>query len=194
MTTDLTSACIVIEKNGILNVIWHFWLPGEKLAEAITRDGLPYDAYIERGFLSLAGDNFVDYQAVYNWIIEAIEKYKLLPLITGYDRYSSNYLIKDLENYGCKCDDVYQGYNLTGVIREAEGLLKDGKINIGNNDLAKIHLLDTAIEADNRNNRVRIKKVNRQCHIDGTAALLCALTVRQKWYNDLGGRLSNNRR
>lgn len=194
MTTDLTSACIVIEKNGILNVIWHFWLPGEKLAEAITRDGLPYDAYIERGFLSLAGDNFVDYQAVYNWIIEAIEKYKLLPLITGYDRYSSNYLIKDLENYGCKCDDVFQGYNLTGVIREAEGLLKDGKINIGNNDLAKIHLLDTAIEADNRNNRVRIKKVNRQCHIDGTAALLCALTVRQKWYNDLGGRLSNNRR
>lgn len=193
MSHDLTAACLVTEKNDVLHVIFHFWLPSEKLDEAIQRDGVPYDIFIQKGWLTLAGDNFVDYKFVYDWLVKAVKVHRLLPLVVGYDRYSSQYLIKDLEEYGFKCDDVYQGYNLTGVIREAEGLIKDGAFNIGDNDLAKIHLLDTALDADNRNNRVKIKKVNAKSHIDGTAALLCALTVRQKWYSDFGNRLKNNR-
>lgn len=193
MTTDLTSACLVVEKDEELFVLWHFWLPSEKLAEAIARDGVPYDIFIQKGWLTLSGDNFVDYKGVYQWLVEAVKKYRLLPLVVGYDRYSSQYLVEDLKEYGFKCDDVFQGFNLTGVIRECEGLIKDRKLHIGDNDLAKIHLLDTAIEADNRNDRVRIKKVNTKVHIDGTAALLCALTVRQKWYKELGTRLKNNR-
>ena len=193
MSHDLTSACLVTEKDGRLCVLWHFWLPSEKLTEAIARDGVPYDLFIQKGWLTLAGDNFVDYKYVYEWLVEAVKVHRLLPLVVGYDRYSSQYLIKDLEEYGFKCDDVYQGYNLTGVIREAEGLIKDGVLSIGDNDLAKIHLLDTALDSDNRNNRVKIKKVNSKAHIDGTAALLCALTVRQKWYGELGSRLKNDR-
>ena len=193
MSHDLTSACLVTEIQGTLYCLWHFWLPSEKLSEAISRDGVPYDLFIEKGWLSLAGENFVDYKAVFNWFVEAVKKYKLLPLVVGYDRYSSQYLIEDMKDYGFKTDDVYQGYNLTGVIRETEGLIKDGSLKIGDNDLAKIHLLDTALDADNRNNRVKIKKVNTKSHIDGTAALLCALTVRQKWYSELGSRLSNVR-
>lgn len=193
MSHDLTAACLVTEKNDKLFVIFHFWLPSEKLNEAIQRDGVPYDLFIQKGWLTLAGDNFVDYKDVYAWLVEAVKVHRLLPLVVGYDRYSSQYLIKDLEEYGFKCDDVYQGFNLTGVIREAEGLIKDGSINIGDNDLAKIHLLDTALDSDNRNNRVKIKKVNSKSHIDGVAALLCALTVRQKWYGELGSRLKNKR-
>lgn len=193
MSHDLTSACIVVEKDGILYCLWHFWLPSEKLGEAISRDGVPYDLFIEKGWLTLAGENYIDYKYVYEWFVEAVKKYKLLPLVVGYDRYSSQYLIEDMKEYGFKTDDVFQGFNLTGVIREAEGMLKDGSLKIGDNDLAKIHLLDTALEADNRNNRVKIKKVNTKAHIDGTAALLCALCVRQKWYSELGSRLQNKR-
>ena len=193
MSTDLTSACLVIEKNKKLYCLWHFWLPSEKLTEAISRDGVPYDIFIQKGWLTLAGENFVDYKAVFQWFLEAMNKYRVVPLVVGYDRYSSQYLIKDMQEYGFNCDDVYQGFNLSPVIREAEGLIKDGVLDIGDNDLAKIHLLDTALDADNRNNRVKIKKVNTKCHIDGTAALLCALTVRQKWYDKLGARLENAR-
>ena len=190
-TTDLTSACLVIEDNDKLFVLSHFWLPAEKLSDAIARDGLPYDEYIQKGWLSLAGDNFVDYKAVFTWLVEAVEQYKLLPLKVGYDRYSSQYLVQDLESYGFQTDDVYQGYNLTGVIYEAEGLLKDGKFDLGDNDLLKIHLLDTALETDTRVGRVKIAKVSKNAHIDGVAALLDALTVRQKWYSEIGTRLKN---
>lgn len=190
-TTDLTSACLVIEDEGKLFVLSHFWLPSEKLSDAIARDGLPYDEYIERGFLSLAGENFVDYKAVFNWFVEAVTKYKLLPLKIGYDRYSSQYLVQDLEDFGFQTDDVFQGYNLTGVIYEAEGLIKDGKIKTGDNDLLKIHLLDTALETDNRVGRTKIAKVSKNAHIDGVAALLDALCVRQKWHGEIGESLKN---
>lgn len=191
-TTDLTSACLLVEDRGELYVISHFWLPSEKLADAIARDGIPYDEYIQMGWLSLAGENFVDYHAVYNWLIQAVEEYELLPLKVGYDRYSSQYLIQDLEAYGFQTDDVYQGYNLTGVIYEMEGTIKDGHLHIGNNDLLKIHLLDTALDSDTRNGRVKICKVHRDAHIDGVAALLDALCVRQKWYSEIGDRLINS--
>lgn len=190
-TTDLTSACLVIEKDEELFVISHFWLPAEKLSEAIAKDGIPYQEMIEKGILTLAGENFVDYHSVFDWLVKAVQEYELLPLVVGYDRYSSQYLIQDLNGFGFKTDDVYQGHNLTPVIYECEGLLKDGKVHIGDNALLKIHLLDSAIESDSRTQKVRLKKLAQRSHIDGTAALLDALCVRQKWYSEFGDRLKN---
>lgn len=190
-TTDLTSACLVIEKDEELYVISHFWLPAEKLSDAIAKDGIPYQEMIEKGILTLAGENFVDYHSVFDWLVKAVQEYELLPLVVGYDRYSSQYLIQDLNGFGFKTDDVYQGHNLTPVIYECEGLMKDGKVHIGDNALLKIHLLDSAIESDSRTQKVRLKKLAQRSHIDGTAALLDALCVRQKWYSEFGDRLKN---
>lgn len=61
-TTDLTACVAIIEKDARLNVLAHFFLPAEKLQEATERDGLPYAAYVQRGILTLSGDNFVDYE------------------------------------------------------------------------------------------------------------------------------------
>ena len=49
-----------------------------------------------------------------------LEDYGIRPLKIGYDRYSAQYLITDMANYGFHMDDVYQGENLTPVIREFE--------------------------------------------------------------------------
>jgi phage terminase large subunit-like protein len=88
-------------------------------------------------------------------------------------------------------DDVYQGYNLSPVIMEAEGLMRDGRIRIGDNDLLKIHLLDCALKQDAESGKSKLVKLNKNAHIDGAAALLDALTVRQKWYGEIGGQLQN---
>lgn len=190
-TTDLTSACVVIEKDGKLNVLSHFWLPAEKIEEATARDGLPYNAYIQRGILSASGDNFIDYNDVFNWFRRLVEEYEILPLKVGYDRYSAQYLIQDMKAYGFHCDDVFQGYNLSPVLKEMEGLMKDGSVNIGNNDLLRVHLLDAALKLENETNKVKLIKVAPTAHIDGVAALSDALTVRQKWYAEIGDRLKN---
>ena len=193
-TTDLTACTLLIERNGIINTFARFYLPANKIEEATARDNVPYNAYVQRGFLYPSGDNFIDYQDCFNWARELIEKYKIYVLMVGYDRYSSQYLINDMKQYGFHTDDVFQGENLTGVIRETEGMMKDGKINIGDNDLLKMHFLNSALKMNAETERCRLIKVEQRAHIDGMAAFLCAMTVRQKWWNEMGRQLTNERR
>lgn len=190
-TTDLTAATVVIEKGGELYVFAKFWLPAEKIDEAISRDGVPYNIYIQRGLLDVSGDNFVDYHDCYNWLTTLVETYEILPLQVGYDRYSAQYLVQDLNAYGFRTDDVYQGDNLWGVLQEMEGLFKDGKVHIGDNDLLKIHLLNSAIKMSVERGRGKLIKLNSTAHIDGVAALADAFCVRQKWFNEIGLQLQN---
>ena len=190
-TTDLTAATVVIEKDGELYVFAKFWLPAEKIDEAIQRDGVPYNIYLQRGLLELSGDNFVDYHDCYNWLVKLVEDYEILPLMVGYDRYSAQYLIQDLERYGFRCDDVFQGDNLWGVLQEMEGLFKDGKVHIGDNDLLKMHLLNSAVKISAERGRGKLVKLNATAHIDGCAALADAFCVRQKWFSEIGDRLVN---
>lgn len=188
---DLTSCCVVIEKDGELYVFSRFFLPAAKIEECIQRDGVPYDLYIKRGLLTLSGDNLIDYEDIYLWFTELVEKYEILPLWTGYDRYSASFLIQKMEQYGFHTDDVYQGDNLWGTIQHTQGLLEDGKIHIGDNDLLKIHLLNTGIKMSAERGRGRIIKLAPTDHIDGCAALLDAMCVRAKYYPEIGERLRN---
>ncbi|MBR5312964.1 MAG: terminase large subunit, partial [Clostridia bacterium] len=192
-TTDLTAVTLVIEKNGELYVFAKFFLPAEKIADATARDGLPYEFFIQRGILTPSGENFVDYRDCYDWLVSLVENYEILPLKVGYDRYSAQYLIQDLEAFGFQTDDVYQGSNLYGVLQEMEGLMKDGKVHCGDNDLLKAHFLNAAIKMDAERGRGRLVKINVNGHIDGTAALSDAFCVRQKWYGEIGEMLQNNR-
>lgn len=191
-TRDLTACVVVIEKDGKLYVFAHFFMPAEKIEEATARDGVPYNIYIQRGLLTPSGDNFVDYHDCYNWFVRLVEDYQILPLKVGYDRYSAQYLVQDMEAYGFQMDDVFQGENLYGVIQETQGLLEDGSICIGDNDLLKMHLLNAAIKMSNERGRGKLVKLSPLLHIDGTAALLDSMCVRQKWYAEIGEQLQNN--
>ena len=191
-TTDLTAAVAVIERNGMLFVFAKFWLPAERIDEATARDGLPYQLYVERGLLELSGDNVVDYHDCYKWLTSLVEDYEILPLQVGYDRYSAQYLIQDLNQYGFQTDDVFQGDNLWGVLQEVEGLMKDGKVYCGDNDLLKVHMLNSAIKMNAERGRGKLIKLSPSLHIDGMAALADAFTVRQKWYSEIGDRLKND--
>lgn len=189
-TTDLTSACVVIEDKGKINILSHFWLPAARIEEAIIRDQVPYDKYIAQGIMDTSGENFIDYEDVFNWVMDLRLKYDIYPLFVGYDRYSAQYLVKQLSAI-YQCEDVYQGDNLYPIMLELEGLIKDGRINIGDNNLLKMHLLNSAIKISEERGRGRLVKLNPKLHIDGTAALLCAMTMRNKYYLEYEPQMKN---
>lgn len=190
-TRDLSACVAVIEKAGRLYVFSKFFLPSQRIDEATARDGIPYDIYLKRGQLALSGENYIDYRDCFNWFRELVEKYGVLPLKVGYDRYSAQYLVQEMKQYGFHMDDVFQGDNLWPVITETEGLFLDGKIDIGDNDLLKVHLLNTALKMNAERGRGRIVKIAPRDHIDGTAALLDAMTMRQKYALEIGAQLRN---
>ena len=192
-TTDLTACCIVIEKNDKLYVFSQFFMPRELIDENSARDGLSYRIYEQEGILMASGDNFVDYHDCYQWFVDLIEKYKIYPLKIGYDRYSAQYLVQDMKAYGFHMDDVFQGENLTPCIQEVEGKIRDGAFVFGENSLMEMHLLDSAVKMNAETRRRRLVKIEARKHIDGTAALLDAIAVRQKYWNECGAQLINKR-
>lgn len=188
---DLTSCCIVVERDGQLYVLSHFFLPAASVKEASARDGLPYHLYAQRGLLTLCEGSHVNYRDCYAWFTALIEQYEIYPLAVGYDPYGASYLVQDMTAYGFRMSDVRQGENLTGVINEAEGLFKDGLIHIGDNDLLKVHCIDSALKINAENNRRRLVKLSRMSHIDGMAALLDALCMRACYHEEIGEQLRN---
>lgn len=109
----------------------------------------------------------------------------------GYDRYSAQYLVDDLKNYGFHTDDVYQGENLTPVIREFEGIIKDGDFKIANNKLLQSHFLNVALKHNMETRKFRPIKIEQRAHIDGFVSVIDAMTVRQKYHEEVGELLKN---
>lgn len=190
-TTDLTACCVVIERGGKLHVFAQFFMPANKVEELQQREGVPYQLYVNAGLIQLSGENFVDYVDCFDWFRHLVEDYEILPLQVGYDRYSSQYLVQQMEQYGFHMDDVHQGFNLTPVLHEMDGLLRDQTLQLGGNHLLKSHFLNTAVTQDTETRKIRPVKIDPRCHIDGFVAVVDALTVRQKWYDQIGDQLKN---
>ena len=194
-TTDLTSTCVIIEKNGIMWVFSHFWLPKDRIQEATVRDEIPYDAMVERGYLSLSEGHMVDYRDVYQWIVELIEKYKVYPLKVGYDRWSAQPLVQALQAYGFQTDSVNQGFNLGGICDVLDAMVREKRIRSAeDNGLLKIHFYDAALQSENNltaHPRHQLAKISKRAHVDGVAAILDALCMRQVHWAELGEQLKN---
>ena len=194
LAVDLTAAVIVIERDGVSWFFTQFFMPANKVDEATARDGLPYRIYAERGLLTICGENTVDYHAVHNWFRMLENEYEILPLKIGFDRYSAAYLVQDMEADGYQMESVSQGSNLTGVLIDMEGMIKDGRLRCGDdNDLMKVHMLDAALKFEEGTNRRRLIKMNQRNHIDGMAALSDAICMRHNYYEEMAAQLSNER-
>jgi hypothetical protein len=72
--------------------------------------------------------------------------------------------------------------------------MKDGVINIGDNDLLKIHFYNSALKINTENERCQLVKVEPRMHIDGMASMLDAMCMRDKYWNEIGRQLTNERR
>lgn len=190
-TTDLTAASIVINRDGINHIFTRFYMPQKRYEVAINEDNTPYNIYRDRGFLFISGENQVDYKDVYNWFIELVKVYKIKPLKIGYDRYSANYLVEDLKTAGFHTDDVYQGTNLTPVLHEFEGNLKDGLFDFGDNSMLAAHFLNVAVNINLNDSRMKPVKIEKRMRIDGAMSVFDALTMVSKYHNEIGKKLLN---
>ena len=121
---------------------------------------------------------------------------KIYPLIVGYDRYSAQDLVQKLEAKHFKTDSVSQGFNLSNVSDTFEGMLREGRIrDMDDNGLLKIHMADAAQQmesnTENAHPRKKLVKISKNAHVDGMAAILDAMAMRQFKWDQLGRRLMN---
>ena len=81
------------------------------------------------------------------------------------------------------------------AMNDSEGMLREGRIrDMDDNDLLKIHMMDSAqqIEANtSAHSRKKLVKISKYAHVDGVAAILDAMCMRQNHWAEMGKRLMN---
>lgn len=188
---DLTAVSVVIERDKKFYVFTQFFMPRERIEKAAEEENTPYNIFVQKGFVTVSGEHFVDYHDAFNYICMLLKKYKIKPLKIGYDRYSAQYLIQDLDKAGFHTDDVFQGTNLSPLMHEFEGIVKDKQMQIGENNLLKSHLLNVAVQINSGDGRMKPVKIEPRLHIDGFVSIIDAFTVRSKYYSEIGKMLEN---
>ena len=132
---------------------------------------------------------------MFNWFVQLVKEYKIFPLQIGYDRYTAQYLVQDLEKASFHMESVFQGWNLSGIEDTFEGMLREGRIrDMDDNDLLKIHMMDSAQQIESNTSahaRKKLVKISKYAHVDGVAAILDAMCMRANHWAEMGKRLMN---
>lgn len=195
-TTDLTSACILFQTSGDPNLYVHsmFWMPTDLVERRVREDRVPYDKWIDQGWMRVCEGNIINYKDIVSWFEELRNTYDIFVSWFGYDAWSAQYFVEDLRSrYGEYClEPVRQGKQTLSAPMYALGAdLAAHKIIYNNNPILKWCMTNVAIEKDKNGNIQPIKAVRQNRRIDGFAALLDAYVVRdrhlEEYANLIGG-------
>lgn len=188
-TTDLTSAKVVfmIPGNPTIYQLAMYWMPEDLVAKRVQEDKIPYDIWIEKGYVRTCPGNKNHPKYVTEWFKEIRDDYDIyLPWI-GYDAWSAEYWVEEMQmEFGKESMiPVRQGkQTLSGPMKNLKANLQSKIINYNNNPVDRWCLCNTAIDVDKNDNIQPIKTSNPRRRIDGTAALLDACVVLEMKMNE----------
>lgn len=169
-TEDFTSAELefYLEDTGEIAILDHSWICQTRYDKDPDKQRL--DAFIDEGSLTITPGNFVDYQYVFEWLLEQSKKYKIT--LIRYDRRNSLVLNQLLEAHGFKMEEARQGFiTQGGPLKHLKELFLDGKVIFNNRKMFRWYLSNVQLDTD-RNGNLMPTKQNRSRKIDGFSALL----------------------
>jgi phage terminase large subunit-like protein len=188
-TTDLTAAKVIfkIPNDDKIYVLSMYWMPEDLVEKRISEDKIPYDVWIEKGYVRTCKGNKISYRDVKSWFVEIQEKDDIYLNMIGYDSWSAAYFVEDMQDYFGKATmvPVIQGKKTLSQPMKALGADLENKLIVyNNNPVDKWCLCNTAVDVDRNDNIQPIKTSKPRRRIDGTAALLDAYVVLQNNINE----------
>lgn len=188
-TTDLTAAKVIFRVPGDphIYVMQMYWIPEDLVERHVKEDHVPYDTWIEAGYVRTCPGNKISHRAVVEWFVEIEEKYDIHMFKIGYDRWSAQYFVEDMEDVFGKSVmlPVAQGKQTLSLPMQAMGADLDKKLIVYNgNPVDKWCLCNTAVDIDKNGNIQPMKTKTATRRIDGTAALLDAYVAYHDFYNE----------
>lgn len=181
-TTDLTAAKMLfrVPDNENIFVLSMYWIPADLVEKKVTEDKIPYDKWIEQGFMRTCPGNKIDASVVTAWYQELQDEYDIYLWKEGYDAWSAQMWVNQMiDAFGpTVMEAVHQGKKtLSAPMKALKADLVKKKIIYNNNPIDKWCLANTAIDEDRNGNIQPIKTSKSTRRIDGTAALLDAYTI-----------------
>jgi phage terminase large subunit-like protein len=181
-TTDLTAAKMLfrVPDDANIYVMSMYWIPADLVEKKVAEDKIPYDKWIEQGFMRTCPGNKIDASVVTAWYQELQDEYDIYLWKEGYDAWSAQMWVNQMiDAFGpTVMEAVHQGKKtLSAPMKALKADLVKKRIIYNNNPIDKWCLANTAIDEDRNGNIQPIKTSKSTRRIDGTAALLDAYTI-----------------
>lgn len=184
-TTDLTNATIIFMVRGDerIYVMQMYWIPEDLVEKKVREDKIPYDEWIEAGWVRTCPGNRVHYKYIREWYVEIGSRYNIYLYKCGYDSWSATYFVEDMNNtFGSSVmEPVIQGKKtLSSPMKSLGADLTKKRIIYNNNPILKWCLANTSVDVDKNDNIQPCKGNMGTKRIDGTAGLLNAYVTLER--------------
>jgi phage terminase large subunit-like protein len=167
-----------------------YWIPEDLVEQRVKEDKIPYDIWIEQGYIRTCPGNKNHPKYVTEWFKEIQYEHDVYIPWTGYDGWSADYWVEEMKmTFGKESMiPVIQGKKtLSSPMKSLGADLSKKLIVYNNNPIDKWCLCNTSVDIDKNDNIQPIKTSNPRKRIDGMAALLDAYTALQEKLNDYKG-------
>ena len=178
---DLTSVAFVVPmKTGeiVKYAVWsHSFIPNsEKLSERIKVDKMPYQAWVDNGYITVTDTPIVNQQAVIDYVLAFCEKMNFHIEMFCFDPANASKMMMELSDMGYSVVEVYQSHK---SLNEATAGFRE-QVYCGNILYEKNPVLNYAMKnAVIRTNRglIKIDKDATKNRIDPVDALLAGFKL-----------------
>ena len=172
---DMTAAAFVFkESDGSYAVEWRYWVPRETVADRV-REGIPYDAWIRDGWVTVTDGHRLDHEAVARDIIAFGERHEIKAV--GCDPWQAGALETLLQREGITTKDVAQRTAiLNSPCKLLEALVVEKRLRTGGNPVAQWNANNVCVYTD-PTGMIKPDKAKSTEKIDGVAALVNALAL-----------------
>jgi len=195
-TTDVSAFILVFPptyKIDTYNVLCRFFIPLDNIHKRVRKDKVPFDVWIDEGFVTATPGKVIDY----SYIIEQIERdsydYDLRTI--AFDRWGATKISQDIQDLGYEMfSDAKskkrlqnrllfpfgQGYkSMSPPMKELEKLIISQKLDHGNNPVLTWMCSNVVTREDPAGN-IKPDKSTSVDRIDGIVALIMALDAALK--------------
>lgn len=191
-TTDIAAFLMVRSTDdGFVDVVPHFWIPEESMRERAKRDGVPYETWVDQGYMYATPGNVIDYKAIRQKIIDLGQKYQLLEI--AYDRWNASQLVQDLVDDGATMVPFGQGFiSMSAPTKELLTLVLGHKLRHNGNPVLEWMADNMVVRKDPAGNLKPDKEKSTE-RIDGMVALIMALDRSIRHSGDNGASVYEER-
>jgi phage terminase large subunit-like protein len=171
-TTDVAAFVLLFPDPEGDYVLPFFWVPERASARRAERDQVPYQDWIDRGFITATPGDITDYDVIREDIRELAGRYRIREL--AFDRWNATQLITQLQQDGATCVPIGQGFaSLSAPSKELEGRIGARKIRHDGNPAMRWMVLNAEKEEDAAGN-MKPSRARSADKIDGLVALIMA--------------------
>ncbi|MFO7537599.1 MAG: terminase TerL endonuclease subunit [Chloroflexota bacterium] len=171
-TLDLTAWVLVFDpdEEGVRPLLARFWLPEDNLMARVKNDRVPYDVWVDQGYIELTPGNVVDYDFILAQVEEDMAEFENKEL--AFDPWNATHVSNKLGEKGATMVEFRQGFvSMNPAVKSLEVAIQKRTINHMGNPVLTWMADNVIMVSDPAGNQKPDKSKSIE-KIDGIVALL----------------------